>query len=247
MEQGMLNRLRPSFITLAIFTAACTISETPAPPLTGPSEYALSLTMSVDRDHLVRNGLDSSTVIVTARDADGQSLRGLQVRLEIVVNGQVADTFGTLSPRTISTGSDGRATATYTAPPAGPGGTDLVTIRASTIGTNYQLSQSQVVDIRLVLPITITPGAPVAFFTYAPSSGITPSTLVAFNASGSYPVNGSRIMNYAWEWGDGTTDNFNASPSEDHDWVGAGTYWVTLTITDDLGQRASTTQTITVG
>ena len=47
--------------------------------------------------------------------------------------------------------------------------------------------------------------------------------------------------------GDGTTDNFNASPSEDHDWAGAGAYSVTLTVTDDLGQRASTTQIITVG
>ena len=55
------------------------------------------------------------------------------------------------------------------------------------------------------------------------------------------------IVNYAWDWGDGTTDNFNASPAEDHDWAGAGSYSVTLTVTDDLGQRASTTQLITVG
>jgi len=103
------------------------------------------------------------------------------------------------------------------------------------------------VDIRLVTPTINTPGAPVAFFTYAPGSGITTTTLVAFNASGSYPVTGSRIVNYAWDWGDGTNDNFNASAAEDHDWAGAGTYSVTLTVTDDLGQRASMTQLITVG
>ena len=37
-------------VTLPILTAACTISETPAPPLTGPSEYALSLSVSVEPD-----------------------------------------------------------------------------------------------------------------------------------------------------------------------------------------------------
>jgi len=184
------------------------------------------------------------------RSGRSAPLRGLQVRLEILVNGQVADSFGILQPRTISTGSDGRALATYTAPPSSNGlsGTvDLVTIRASTVGTNYQLSKSQVVDIRLVAPIVTTPGAPIAFFTYAPTSAITTSTLVAFNGSGSYPVNGSRIMNYAWDWGDGTTDDFNSSPTEDHDWIAAGVYAVTLTVTDDLGQRASATQLITVG
>jgi hypothetical protein len=250
MEQGMLKRRRLSCIALAIFSAACTVSKTPAPPLTGPSEYGLSLSISVDRDLLVRNGVDASTVIVSARDDQGGPLRGLQVRLEILVNGQVADSFGILQPRIIATGSDGRALATYTAPPSSTGVSstvDLVTIRASTVGTNNQLSKSQVVDIRLMAPIVTTPGAPVAFFTYAPSSGITTSTLVAFNGSGSYPVNGSRIMNYAWDWGDGTTDDFNSSPTEDHDWVGAGVYAVTLTVTDDLGKRSSTTQLITVG
>ena len=246
----MLNRLRTYVVALPILSAACMVHDTPAPGLTGPSEYGLSLSITVDRDLLVRDGRDSSTVIVTARDDQGAPLRGLQVLLEILVNGQAAETFGTLLPRTISTGGDGRATATYTAPPApstGAGASNLVTIRASTVGTNYQLSKSQVVDIRLVPPTVTTPGAPVAFFSYAPSSAITTSTLVAFNASGSYPINGSRIMNYAWDWGDGTTDNFNSSPTEDHDWVGAGVYAVTLTVTDDLGQRASTTQLITVG
>ena len=61
-----------------------------------------------------------------------------------------------------------------------------------------------------------------AFFTLAPSTGITTATEVAFNAGGSYPVMGSRVVNYAWDWGDGTIDNFNAGPSEDRDWVGAG-------------------------
>ena len=169
----------------------------------------------------------------------------------MVVNGQVAEYFGTLSPRTIFTGTDGRATAITRRRPRRTerrrSSTDHIQSQHRS-ERNSQLSTSHDSRNSAGVPITTyTPGAPVAFFTYAPSTGITTATEVFFNAGGSYPVMGSRIMNYAWDWGDGTTDNFNASPSEDHDWAGGGTYPVTLTVTDDLGQRASTTQIITVG
>jgi PKD repeat protein len=250
MEQGMLNRLRPSFVALAMLTAACTIKETPAPSLMGPSEYATSVTLSAVPDLIMRDGVSQSTIVVTANDPQGAPMRSLQLRLDMVVNGALQD-FGTLSTRTLFTNADGRATATYTAPPAPTVGasvvTDRITFVVTPVGSDAQNAKYTTAELRLVLPIVTTPGAPVAFFTYAPSSGITPATNVAFNAGGSYPVIGSRIVNYAWNWGDGTTDDFNASPSEDHDWAGAGTYSVTLTVTDDLGQRASTTQIITVG
>ncbi len=45
------------------------------------------------------------------------------------------------------------------------------------VGTNAQATAvADNAEIRLVLPITTTPGAPVAFFTYAPSTGITTAT-----------------------------------------------------------------------
>jgi len=230
--------------------AACTVHETPAPALTGPSEFATSVTISAVPDLVMRDGVSQSTIVVTAKDPLGAPIRSLQLRLDMMVNGAMQD-FGSLSARTLFTNSDGRATAIYTAPPAPALGasavTDRITMVVTPVGINAQAAQYTTADIRLVLPITSTPGAPVAFFTYAPSTGITTATDVAFNASGSYPVNGSRIVNYAWDWGDGTNDNFNASAAEDHDWAGAGTYSVTLTVTDDLGQRASTTQLITVG
>ena len=230
--------------------AACMVHETPTPGLMGPSEYAISVGVAAVPDLVMRDGVSQSTIVVTAKDPDGAPIRSLQLRLDMVVNGAMQD-FGSLSTRTLFTNADGRATAIYTAPPAPTSGasvvTDRITMVVTPVGTNAQGAQFTSADIRLVVPVVSTPGAPVAYFTFAPSTGITPSTLVAFNASGSYPVNGSRIMNYAWDWGDGTTDNFNAGASEDHDWAGAGTYSVTLTVTDDLGQRASTTQIITVG
>jgi PKD domain len=245
--------VRPLSILIAASTfslAACMVHETPAPGLTGPSEFATAVSLSAVPDLVMRDGVSQSTIVVTAKDPQGAPIRSLQMRLDMLVNGVVQD-FGSLSTRTLFTNSDGRATAIYTAPPAPAIGasvvTDRITVVVTPVGTNAQGATHTTADIRLVLPITTTPGAPVAFFTFAPSTGITTSTLVAFNASGSYPVTGSRIVNYAWDWGDGTNDNFNSSPSEDHDWAGGGAYSVTLTVTDDLGQRASTTQIITVG
>jgi len=249
MEQGMLNRFRPSFVALAILTSACTISETPPPTLTGPSEYAVSLSISVDKDLLVKNGSDRSTIFVSARNAEGQPLSGLQVWLEIVVNGRVSETFGTLSLRTISTGADGRATAEYTAPlaPTSSGGIELVTIRASTIGKNAQLSKSQVVDIRLVVATTITPGAPAARI-WASKTSAKVNEDILFNGSESQVMPpATRITNYSWDWGDPSpVDSDNPKSDEDHNYATAGLFWVTLTVRDDHGREGSDFQLITI-
>ena len=240
-------------LVAVMLTAGCTIKETPNPSITGPSEFGLSLTLAAVPDLLTRDGASQSVIVVNAVDATGAPARSIQLRLDMVVSGIEQD-FGALSTKTLFTNADGRATATYTAPPSlASAVSNFVTIRASPVRTNQQSTASGIagqfvsVDIRLVSANTNTPGSPVAFFTFAPSTGVTTSTLVAFNASGSYPVAGSRIVNYAWDWGDGTSDLLNSSPNEDHDWAGAGTYSVTLTVTDDLGQRASTTKVITVG
>ena len=240
-------------VAAVALTAGCTIQETPNPPITGPSEFGLSISMAAVPDLLTRDGASQSVIVVNAVDASGQPARSIQLRLDILVGGIEQD-FGSLSTKTLFTNNEGRATATYTAPPSlAAAVANYVTIKVSPVRTNQQgtgngrFGQFASVDIRLVSANISTPGSPVAFFTFAPTTGITTSTLVAFNASGSYPVAGTRIVNYAWDWGDGTNDLLNSTPNEDHDWVGAGTYSVTLTVTDDLGQRSSTTKVVTVG
>jgi PKD repeat protein len=251
VTRASISRARVAGVAaIACALAACTIKETPTPGFMGPSEYAISVTLAAVPDLVMRDGVSQSTIVVRARDPQGGPIRSLQLRLDMVVNNMLQD-FGTLSTRTLFTNAEGEATAIYTAPPPPSTGASLVTnsvtFLVSPVGSNAQAAQYTTAEIRLVIPVTSTPGAPVAFFTFAPAAGITPATNVQFNAGGSYPVTGSRIVNYAWDWGDGTTDNINSGPSEDHDWAGAGSYSVTLTVTDDLGQRASTTQIITVG
>ncbi len=82
--------------------------------------------------------------------------------------------------------------------------------------------------------------APVAQFT-GPTTG-TVGTAVTFNGTGSNDPDGT-IASYAWTFGDNTTASV-ASPSKTY--ATAGTYSVTLTVTDNRGATASRTASIAV-
>jgi PKD repeat protein len=73
---------------------------------------------------------------------------------------------------------------------------------------------------------------------YTGSEGVA----VTFDGSGSSDVDGT-IVSYDWDFGDGNTGN-GVNPT--HTYAAAGTYTVSLTVTDDGGatDTASTTATI---
>src|SRR3954468_22364495 len=86
--------------------AGCTVHKTEAPPLSGPSELALALSMTATPDSITQDGGSQSAVKITARGPDGRALATLPLRVDMTVN-NVPQDFGTLSARTIVTGSDG--------------------------------------------------------------------------------------------------------------------------------------------
>jgi hypothetical protein len=59
---------------------------------------------------------------------------------------------------------------------------------------------------------------------------------VTFDGTGSTDPDGNLSLNYAWNFGDGTTGT-GASPS--HTSASAGSYTVTLTVTDAKGLRSA--------
>jgi len=84
-----------------------------------------------------------------------------------------------------------------------------------------------------VVPPSADPNGP-----YTGTAGIA----VTFDGSGSLDPDGS-IVSYAWDFGDGTTGT-GVSPS--HTYAAAGTYDVSLTVTDDSGATNTNTTTATI-
>ena len=102
--------------------------------------------------------------------------------------------------------------------------------------------------------VTVTRG-PTASFTASPSP--TPQgSLTIVDAAASTASDGATITSYAWNFGDttGTTTCPGGAGCVvatpwilSHTYAAAASYTITLTVTDSLGQSATTTQTLTVG
>jgi PKD repeat protein len=86
---------------------------------------------------------------------------------------------------------------------------------------------------------------PSAAFTFSPSAPQV-NQVVNFNASASKPATGRTIVSYFWDFGDGTQKTSTSSTTT-HDFVAAGSYQVTLTLTDDAGHTGSVTIAVPVG
>lgn len=94
--------------------------------------------------------------------------------------------------------------------------------------------------------VTVTAAArPTVSFTVAPTAP-TAGQPATFTATSTVAAN-HLITRFDWNWGDGSTANQTSNAAITHTFSTAGTYIVTVTVTDDLGQTASSTSSVTVG
>lgn len=265
-----MRRFSSSFacIAAALLLSACTVSQSEVPSLTGPSEFALSVDVTASPDTLSQDGYSQSTIAVVARGPNGQAKSNVPFRLDIQVEGEPSD-FGSLSLRTVTTGSDGRATSVYRAPAPPPAGAiaagfcdaswtalggRCVRVVATPIGTGFDTANSQSVLIHLVptSPIVPSSATPVPAFTVSPAS-LSLNAPVQFDASascagalvsGTCPTSNGVIVSYLWNFGDGGTATGKTAT---HVFRSQQTYLVTLTITNDRGLSATMTRSLDIG
>lgn len=92
--------------------------------------------------------------------------------------------------------------------------------------------------------VTVTAGtAPTASFTFGPTP-VLRNAAVHFNASASKAAPGRTIVSYRWDYGDGSPAESGVQVA--HAYSAAGTYVVTLTVTDDVGRTAVTSEQVRV-
>jgi PKD repeat protein len=221
-----------------LVSASCSVESTPPAQPAGPSELGLSLQLTATPDVIRQDGVAQSTIQMWARDPRALPVAGVTVRLDIMANGQTVD-FGVLSSRTMTTGTDGRASVTYLSPgpPPPTASSDVfLEILATPIGTNYANTLPRSVELRLARPGVILPanGTPQPSFFASPASAAENED-VFFDARASR--DDGQIVSYEWSFGDGDT---GTGRTVRHSYELAGAYNVTLTVTDDRGLRAST-------
>jgi PKD repeat protein len=252
---------RSSLVALALIASACTVQDTKIPDLAGPSELGLRVSLQAVPDSILQDGFSQATIQIEATSADGRAARNLTLRIQTEVAGSVFD-IGTLSSKTVVTGDDGRARATYTAPPRPTQPVEtftVVTFRVEPVGSDHRGDVSRTVDLRLVVPGVIQPppprvDPPQPRFTVSGNTGVL--TNVVFDASGTLYDRGAdqdpnpdfvtcgALCTYSWDFGDGTT---GAGIFVTHQYARVGNYQVRLTVTDPYGQVASAAETVNVG
>ena len=228
-------------LTTAALGAGCTMSDSEPPPLTGPSEMSLSLTITANPDVLSLDGSSQTLVTVEARDAHGQLAANVPLRVEILADEQKID-FGTISARTLVTASNGRASFTYTAPSFLSGAIPDLKLSVTPTGTDASSHVRRVISVRLVPPGVIA-GSPVARFNYLPAAPAAFSD-VRFDGSASTAGLGAFITSYVWDFGDNTS---GTGITASHRYTAAGSYLARLTVTDSNGaSNQSAAQTVAV-
>ena len=242
-------------IAAALTLTGCVAHQVEPPPLSGPSDLALSLSVTASPETINQDGASQSRITISAIGPEGKVKASLPIRVDMALSG-VAQDFGTLSARSVVTNTDGKAFVVFTAPPSPVGGitgtcqgvpgtcVDIVATASESGSGTFATAAPASGTIRLVPPGVILPpaGTPTASFTFTPTP-VSVLVPVTFDASASTAGNGATaISSFAWNFGDGSTATGQVAT---HAFTSGGSFTVTLTVTNDRGLSASATQVVT--
>ena len=186
-----------------------------------------------------------STSVVKITNADGTcslAPTSATLPLDVTVSGPGKVTS---APAGIDCGStchaafDNGSTVTLTAAPDAK--SRFTAWSGACAGTSGKLCQVTMSQAQQAGATFVANQPPVAAFVFAPQAPRT-GDAVAFDGTPSTDADGT-IVSYAWTFGDGGSGT-GATPH--HSFAQAGTYTVTLTVTDDLGDTATVSHAVTV-
>ena len=251
MAQGVI-RMSTRFCLLALVSVGRSLygAGNADPDALRASELSLRIAIQVNPDAILQDGGLAGNAAARGLGS-GTAGRRATWRSEIATqfDGIIQD-FGTLSAKTVVTGDDGRARATYTAPPRPAEPVDefnVVTFAVTPIGTDFAGEGPRTAQLRLLPPGIVRPPnqTPEPAFTFAPSN---PAILtnVIFDASTTRDEGAPCGVNctYSWEFGDGEK---GLGIFASHVYRTTGIFQVRLTVRDAQGGSALVAQPITVG
>jgi len=214
--------------------AACTVSDTEAPPLAGPSGFGLSFSLSATPEILPRDGQSVSTIRVEARLNDQPYANQTLV---------LTTSAGRLGQSDVRTDANGRAAFVYIAPSVNEPVSEA-TIFVTAV-QNGDLANARSDSIRIAV---IGPEVPVAAFTTTPS---TAAPGAAFHSVITFDATTTRLGNaqcgssctYSWNFGDGSS---GSDMVVQHQYGNSGVFNATLTVSTANGTSSTVTKPVVI-
>jgi len=236
-------------LLLAATMTGCGIENQSAPPLSGPSEFATTVTLTATPDTLVQDGESIAAITANVRDVNGRPVSGMRLTFSAVSSTTLIRSVS-FTETTVTTDGNGRATTGLIAPPAPatvPSQEPFITVMATPIGTDAGNAAERAVQVRLLAPAgtPLSNQDPLAVIIADPRVANFDET-IRFDASLTTDEGqacGTRCT-YIWEFGDDTVAV--RGMTAEHKYSTPGTYTATLTVTDDRGGVGTAEVTIRI-